>query len=163
MSAQEMIGFVRLNAWLEGNEFVDSLLAEEVDTIIAYQAACVDCQPNSANPYYIFWKQDQDWYLQKFQTQGRFRLLKGFEAPVGYIDQHWSALTEDDIIRPNFIRSAYGFERVQVLLSKRQLDYRIKDYEKEINEKSIHLLLINHLRETVMAIPQEQWVNISKG
>lgn len=153
----ETISLVNEDPAAKGLEFIDSLKAAEHSPLIGFYKGCVDCQPYSNIPYYVFWKANDTWFVTKFDRRSRYNILKAQTSVLSNQRSYLDSLKNEKLVVLKLIKSAYAYEQVLLIMKDLEIDYRIKDYEREYNTNTRKLALTDKIKSRLMQIPKEDW------
>jgi len=141
----------------EGLEFIDSLKAKKVDTIVGFYSGHVDGKPYSNIPYFVLWKSENTWFTTKFTRRNKYNTLENYVPPIDLIETFLDTLQNENLVLPNFIQSAYSYDEVSIKIKDVAFDYKIKDYERQYNNDTYRVLLADSIKSTLSNIPNEAW------
>ncbi|QNR23852.1 hypothetical protein [Croceimicrobium hydrocarbonivorans] len=148
---------VHLNSRIEGDQFIDSLISNGTDSLIAYYSGCSDCSRNFNRQYAIYWYSEGHWNLRKFTSKARYQTLKDYEPPMAYLMANRKSIADSSLNSSNYVLSAYAFELIRIQFASQSIEYRIKDYERLGNEEHPKVQLIDQMRSALQKIPSESW------
>jgi len=151
------ISYVNADTYYEGQRFIDSLKANNVNTIVGYYSGCVDCSRHSPRPYYVFWNLKDSWFTTKFTRTKRYRTIEGHAPPLLYVSRNIDSLRNVELVKPQMIKSAYGYEEVVIMLQDENFRFNIRHYEKENNMNNHRVILTDSIRSLVSSIPDLEW------
>lgn len=153
----QLNAFVNRDPRIEGIGFIDSLKVKKIEVIFGYYAGCNDCQPYDNRPYYVLWNSKDLWCSTKFTRKNRFNTIKGVNLPVNSELTFFDAIKNEKQKSANVIKSSYHYEEVKIMLVNFELNYSIKNYEREINLGSHRIEFVDRIRTSLLNIPDEEW------
>lgn len=141
----------------EGMRYIEQLKSQEIDTIIGFYSGMVDGQPYSNIPYYVFWKSNNSWHTTKFERKHGYNTVRDYVPPIDYLMTFIDTIQNEKLVLTNFTRSAYSYDEVLVIMNEQAYDYHNKNYERPFNTHTHKAILINHIKSTLLKIPNEVW------
>lgn len=152
----------------EYEKLTDSLISNGVDTMISYYqgpACCIGRQEA-----YVFWVNDgvsavakitrsvkvrkNEWLYYVTRKVEYFRWID-YAPPYDYIQKLLDKITTEqkvfDSIKFRF-RPDYQFEKIQIVIGKKNLIYSVADYEKRGNETMCSVIFIDKFRSFLLGL-----------
>lgn len=137
----------------EGNAFIDSLLAADVDTVIGYYQGCVGCVKGLPLDYYIYWLDETEkrWKIKRFSTYARYEILQRGRPPMSYLERNLDSI-ETGRMKPFPEFSHFSWESIRIILGERSFEYKVEEMERQFNDSSPRVIFIDKIRSELLGL-----------
>lgn len=138
-----------LDSYATGQKEVAKLLEEGVDSVLVYYDGCIGCVHGVPKPYYVYWKEDEQWQITKFSSYGPHNVLKS-NLSMGHFQLIKEGLDEE--LKPsNQYWSHYPYEQVKMYAAGDSICYEVEYMERAKNTSHPKVLWMDKIRSDLLS------------
>lgn len=133
-----------------GVSFVDSLIQENIDTILSYYEGCAGCIPGTRKFFWVYWENQGIPNIVKFTNYSKYYPLKiSFKSEFTFIDKLIPQLKNDSINRGYSLLNHYAYEEFQIISPYSSYKYMITADASNLNQGSYSVLVIDKFKSMI--------------
>jgi hypothetical protein len=153
-----MVYVDHIDANKEGNQFVDSLIENQVDTIFSFYIKCSSCLPGSSKPNWVYWQHNGQYKIVKFTSYMRY-LPKSIrlESEFAFADSLLPSIQLEKFDKEFSLISHSCDETVRIVSGKQEITYSITHEAQERHQAAASVLVLDKFKATLYYINQQYW------
>mgnify|MGYP000477626642 CR=1 FL=1 len=145
-----------LNSKEIGDNIIQKLQAQKIDTIIGLYEGCHGCAPGADDPYYIIWKENSKTYATKVTTYTTFNKHNLSYFPFGHFESNFEKIANEKLIEANKWHH-YSFDLVTLIIGTQKIIFEICEDTKKINQNALRVISIDKIRSNFFSIEPWEW------